>query len=138
MANRVKFDRRRRHLLLCGAALAVLSMAGLDRPVQQAQAQPAPAAAAKPNILVILGDDIGTTNVSAYSDGLMGYETPNIDRIANEGIRFLHYYGEQSLHRRPRGVPHRPARHPHRPDQGRLPRRADGHEPARSRRSAAC
>ena len=40
----------------------------------------------KPNILVIFGDDIGITNVSAYSDGLMGYETPNIDRIAKEGI----------------------------------------------------
>ncbi|WP_422931662.1 arylsulfatase [Singulisphaera sp. PoT] len=50
----------------------------------------------KPNILVIFGDDIGTTNISAYSDGLMGFETPNIDRIANEGLRFLHYYGEQS------------------------------------------
>jgi arylsulfatase len=50
----------------------------------------------KSNILVIFGDDIGITNVSAYSDGLMGYETPNIDRIANEGLRFLHYYGEQS------------------------------------------
>ncbi len=50
----------------------------------------------KPNILVIFGDDIGITNLSAYSDGLMGYETPNIDRIAKEGLRFLHYYGEQS------------------------------------------
>jgi len=50
----------------------------------------------KPNILVIFGDDIGVTNLSCYSDGLMGYETPNIDRIANEGLRFLHYYGEQS------------------------------------------
>jgi arylsulfatase A-like enzyme len=50
----------------------------------------------KPNILVIWGDDIGTTNVSAYSDGLMGYTTPHIDRIANEGLRFLHYYAEQS------------------------------------------
>ena len=50
----------------------------------------------KPNILVIFGDDVGIANVSAYSDGLMGYETPNIDRIANEGIRFLHYYAEQS------------------------------------------
>jgi arylsulfatase len=50
----------------------------------------------KPNILVIFGDDIGIANLSAYSDGLMGYETPNIDRIANEGLRFLHYYGEQS------------------------------------------
>jgi arylsulfatase A-like enzyme len=54
------------------------------------------AATGKPNILVIFGDDIGITNVSAYSDGVMGYETPNIDRIGNEGIRFLHYYGEQS------------------------------------------
>ena len=50
----------------------------------------------KPNILVIFGDDIGIANVSAYSNGLMGYETPNIDRLAREGIRLLHYYGEQS------------------------------------------
>lgn len=50
----------------------------------------------KPNILVLWGDDIGTTNISAYSDGVMGYTTPNIDRLANEGMRFLHYYGEQS------------------------------------------
>jgi arylsulfatase A-like enzyme len=54
------------------------------------------AAEAKPNILVIFGDDIGITNLSVYSDGVMGYETPNIDRIAKEGLRFLHYYGEQS------------------------------------------
>ena len=50
----------------------------------------------KPNILVIFGDDIGIANVSAYSDGVMGYTTPNIDRIGEEGVRFLHYYGEQS------------------------------------------
>jgi arylsulfatase len=50
----------------------------------------------KPNILVIWGDDIGMSNLSCYSDGLMGYRTPNIDRIANEGIRFTDYYGEQS------------------------------------------
>src|ERR1700744_2667374 len=50
----------------------------------------------KPNILVIFGDDIGITNLSCYSGGLMGYETPDIDRIAHEGLRFLHYYGEQS------------------------------------------
>jgi arylsulfatase len=53
-------------------------------------------AADKPNILVIWGDDIGQTNVSAYSRGMMGYPTPNIDRIANEGILFTDYYGEQS------------------------------------------
>lgn len=50
----------------------------------------------KPNILVMWGDDIGITNLSCYSDGLMGFETPNIDRLAKEGLRFLHYYGEQS------------------------------------------
>jgi len=57
---------------------------------------PAPSSAKKPNILVIWGDDIGIANISAYSSGLMGYETPNIDRIGKEGIRFLQYYGEQS------------------------------------------
>ncbi len=50
----------------------------------------------KPNILVIWGDDIGLSNLSCYSDGLMGYRTPNIDRIANEGMRFTDSYGEQS------------------------------------------
>src|SRR3978361_872523 len=50
----------------------------------------------KPNILVIWGDDIGITNLSCYSDGLMGYRTPNIDRIATEGMRFTDYYAEQS------------------------------------------
>jgi len=53
-------------------------------------------AAEKPNILVIWGDDIGISNISAYSDGIMGYRTPNIDRIANEGMRFTDYYGDQS------------------------------------------
>jgi arylsulfatase len=50
----------------------------------------------KPNILVVWGDDIGQTNISAYSMGLMGYHTPNIDRIAHEGMIFTDYYGEQS------------------------------------------
>ncbi len=50
----------------------------------------------KPNILVIWGDDIGQSNVSAYTRGMMGYRTPNIDRIASEGIIFTDYYGEQS------------------------------------------
>ena len=50
----------------------------------------------KPNIVIIWGDDIGQTNVSAYSDGLMGYRTPNIDRIASEGVRFTDSYAEQS------------------------------------------
>ena len=50
----------------------------------------------RPNILVIWGDDIGITNLSCYSDGLMGYRTPNIDRIAAEGMLFTDSYGEQS------------------------------------------
>ena len=52
--------------------------------------------AKQPNILVIWGDDIGITNISAYSRGMMGYHTPNIDRIAKEGMMFTDYYGEQS------------------------------------------
>ena len=50
----------------------------------------------KPNILVIWGDDIGQSNISQYTHGLMGYQTPNIDRIAKEGMTFTDYYGEQS------------------------------------------
>jgi len=50
----------------------------------------------RPNILVIFGDDIGQTNISAYSFGVVGYRTPNIDRIAKEGMMFTDYYAEQS------------------------------------------
>ena len=50
----------------------------------------------KPNILVIFGDDIGQSNISAYTHGLMGYKTPNIDRIAREGMMFTDYYAENS------------------------------------------
>lgn len=53
-------------------------------------------AAERPNILVIWGDDIGITNISEYSKGIMGYQTPNIDRIAKEGMLFTDYYAEQS------------------------------------------
>ena len=50
----------------------------------------------KPNIVVFWGDDIGQSNISAYSHGLMGYKTPNIDRVAKEGMMFTDYYAEQS------------------------------------------
>jgi Sulfatase len=50
----------------------------------------------KPNILVIFGDDVGQSNISAYTHGLMGYQTPNIDRIAREGMLFTDYYAENS------------------------------------------
>jgi arylsulfatase A-like enzyme len=62
-----------------------------------AQAQQKPAASAKKtNIVVFWGDDIGQSNISAYSLGVMGYKTPNIDRIAKEGMMFTDYYAEQS------------------------------------------
>ena len=54
------------------------------------------AQAKKPNILVIMGDDIGWFNPSCYNSGIMGYQTPNIDRIAKEGARFTDWYGQQS------------------------------------------
>ena len=50
----------------------------------------------KPNILVIWGDDIGVHNISAYNHGVMGYQTPNIDRIASEGALFTDAYAQQS------------------------------------------
>src|ERR1700741_4599878 len=50
----------------------------------------------KPNILFIMGDDIGWANISAYNLGIMGYRTPNIDRIAREGALFTDWYGQQS------------------------------------------
>jgi arylsulfatase len=91
-------DAGRRRALLAGAALSVLATAGLGKTVQQAQAQ-TPAAGAggkKPNILVIFGDDIGIPQISAYTMGMMGYRTPNIDRIAAEGAIFTDAYGQQS------------------------------------------
>jgi len=88
----------RRKMLMAGSALSVLSTVGLGPSIQIAQAQqPAPATGGKkPNILVIFGDDGGQTNVSAYGMGIMGYWTPNIDRIAKEGMIFTDYYAEQS------------------------------------------
>lgn len=62
-------------------------------------AQPANTSAGKakqPNILVIWGDDIGTWNISHNSRGMMGYKTPNIDRVAKEGVAFTDYYAQQS------------------------------------------
>jgi arylsulfatase A-like enzyme len=57
----------------------------------EAQAQ-----AKKPNILVIMADDVGIWNINAYHRGMMGGSTPNIDRIAKEGALFTDYYGQQS------------------------------------------
>jgi hypothetical protein len=88
----------RRNLLLSGTTLAAASTLGSVAPVRsaRAQAQPAAPTGQRPNILVIFGDDIGLTNISAYSHGIVGYQTPNIDRIAREGTMFIDYYAEQS------------------------------------------
>jgi arylsulfatase len=61
-----------------------------------AQTAPSGAGGKKPNVLVIWGDDIGTWDISFNSRGMMGYRTPNIDRIAREGVSFTDYYGQQS------------------------------------------
>jgi len=83
----------RRNVLLAGTTLAAAS--ALQTSVQPAQAQPAPSGR-KPNILVIFGDDIGYWNISAYNRGMMGYRTPNIDRVAREGAIFTDLYAQQS------------------------------------------
>lgn len=72
-------------------ALCALGMFAVNAASVEAQT-----AAKKPNILVIWGDDIGLWNISAYNQGMMGYKTPNIDRIAKEGALFTDWYGQQS------------------------------------------
>jgi arylsulfatase A-like enzyme len=87
----------RRNMLLGGTTLAAATAIATGNPVRSAQAQSAPPASGKKqNILVIFGDDIGQSDVSAYTFGLMGYRTPNIDRLAREGMMFTDYYAEQS------------------------------------------
>jgi arylsulfatase len=82
------------HLMAAGK-LASFSLA-LGMAVLPPTLATASTAAKKPNMLVIWGDDIGTTNISFNNRGLMGYRTPNIDRIAQEGVSFTDYYGQQS------------------------------------------
>src|SRR5262245_51579516 len=97
ISDRDKASLNRRNLLLAGTTLAAASALSPASPLQVAAARAQAAAAGdKPNILVIFGDDIGQTNLSAYSFGLMGYRTPNIDRLAREGMMFTDYYAEQS------------------------------------------
>jgi arylsulfatase A-like enzyme len=90
----------RRAMLLAGSSLVaaggVIAQARAQTPATSPQTNAGQPAAGKPNIVVIFGDDIGITNLSCYSFGLMGYRTPNIDRIAKEGMMFTDYYSEQS------------------------------------------
>jgi hypothetical protein len=85
----------RRKILLGGSTLAAVSAIGSPSTVAQAQQQTTPPSGGRPNIRVIFGDDIGQTNISAYSFGVMGYRTPNIDRVAKEGSRFTQHCGER-------------------------------------------
>jgi len=75
--------------LVAAVAATVLAVASMPAAAQSAGAR-------KPNILVIWGDDIGQFNISAYNHGMMGYRTPNIDRIGREGAMFTDWYGQQS------------------------------------------
>src|SRR5215467_8675107 len=106
MSDGRKTDRNssvnRRKVLLGGTTLAAATAIASKGSSQTAQAQQRtaqvqPAASGrKPNILFIMGDDIGWFNVSAYNMGIMGYRTPNIDRIGKEGAVFTDWYGQQS------------------------------------------
>ena len=88
----------RRNILLGSSTLVAVATLTSGALAQAQKAAPAPASSnsRKPNILMIMADDIGWFNVSAYNLGVMGYRTPNIDRIAREGALFTDWYGEQS------------------------------------------
>src|SRR5271170_3066520 len=91
---------KRRDLLLSGSSLvaaSALSAVGLTSPVQAQQPATAPTTAGqKPNIVVVMGDDIGWFNIGAYHQGIMAGRTPNLDKLAAEGMRFTDYYAEAS------------------------------------------
>jgi len=82
--------------LVAATALTSEALAQAQKAAPSAAPAAAPAAGSKPNILFIMGDDIGWFNVSAYNMGVMGYRTPNIDRIGREGAVFTDWYGQQS------------------------------------------
>ena len=82
--------------LVAATALTSEALAQAQKAAPSAAPTAAPAAGSKPNILFIMGDDIGWFNVSAYNMGVMGYRTPNIDRIGREGAVFTDWYGQQS------------------------------------------
>ena len=91
---------KRRDLLLSGSSLvaaSALSAVGLTNSAQAQQPAPSPAPAGqRPNIVVIMGDDIGMWNIGAYHRGLMAGRTPNLDKLAAEGMLFTDYYAEAS------------------------------------------
>src|SRR5262249_59171407 len=87
----------RRNMLLGGTTLAAASALNTAATVEKAVAQAQQAApGAKPNILVIMGDDVGWFNIGAYHQGIMSGKTPNLDKLATDGMRFTDYYAEAS------------------------------------------
>ena len=92
----------------------------------------------KPNILILFGDDIGMWNVSYFSRGQMGYRTPNIDRVANEGVAFTDYYAPAELYGGPGRVHHRTESRSYRSDEGRHAWRDGRACRPRIRRSPSC
>ncbi|MCO8120766.1 arylsulfatase [Stieleria sp. TO1_6] len=80
----------------CALALAIVCSSFCATGVSAQDKSDDASKAKKPNILVIFGDDVGQSNISTYTRGLPGYDTPNIDRIANEGMIFTDYYAENS------------------------------------------
>ena len=95
-------------------AVCVIAAALSVPPLTAATAQ-----APKPNIIVIMGDDIGWYNIGAYNQGLMYSTTPNLDKVASEGHALHRLLRRAELHRRPCQLHHRRTADPHRPDHGR-------------------
>ena len=85
----------RRNILLAGTTVAAASVMEATAPVRMAQAQTTPSGQ-RPNIVVIMGDDIGYWNIGAYHRGMMAGRTPNLDKMAAEGVMFTDYYAEAS------------------------------------------
>jgi arylsulfatase A-like enzyme len=104
MSHDVKADKsslddrafNRRNVLLGTTTLAAATALGAAAGVREAQAQQPSATGRPPNILVIMGDDVGWFNIGAYHQGIMSGKTPNLDRLAAEGMRFTDYYAEAS------------------------------------------
>jgi len=87
----------RRNILLGGTTAAAASTLGAGAlRMAQAQAQAQPGLSRKPNILFIMGDDIGWFNIGAYHRGMMSGKTPNLDKLASQGMLFTDYYAEAS------------------------------------------
>ena len=114
---------KRRDLLLSGTSLVAASaLSGVgccDALRKRSNQHATPPAGKQPNIVVIMGDDIGIWNIGAYHRGMMAGRTPNLDKLAAEGMLFTDYYAEASCTAGRAALHHRRAADPHRHDHGR-------------------